>query len=155
MHKKIPLKDLEPLIRDALGKGENFPIIPHGQSMLPLLRPGTDTVELSPLPETINPGDIILYKRDDGTFVLHRVMTFKNGIFTFCGDSQTAFEKGIKKEQMIAIVNTFFRDGEKIDLINNSEYLSYKKKLLRQKKFGFALFSLKKTVKKVLKYHAG
>ncbi len=151
MNKQIPLKELEPLIRETLKKGGTFPIIPKGQSMLPLLRPGVDEVLLSPLPEEVLKGDIILYKREDGSFVLHRVMGKKGALYTFCGDNQTVFEKGLKKEQMIAIVLEITRDGEKINLTENKEYLSYKKKLLNKKKLDNFLLRVKIKIKKALK----
>ncbi len=150
MSKKILLRDLEPFIREALDKGQSFPLLPHGQSMLPLLRPGIDTIFLSPLPENIKKGDILLFKREDGTFVLHRVMKYKGDSITFCGDGQTVFEEGIKKEQLIAIVETIFRDGEKIFLPENKKYLVYKKKILAKKKISFAFYKLKAKIKKYL-----
>ena len=41
--------------------------------MLPLLREGVDSVMLS-LAEEIKKYDMVLYQRDDGQFVLHRVV---------------------------------------------------------------------------------
>ncbi len=148
MNKYIPLKDLEPLIRETLKKGFSFPILPHGQSMLPLLRPGVDEVHLSPLPSCLSEGDIILYKREDGSFVIHRLMKIKNSLYTFCGDSQVIFEKGIKRNQLIAIVTKIVRDGEKIDLSQNKKYLAYKKRLLAEKKLNFFIYRVKQNIKR-------
>ena len=147
MSKQISLKYLEPLIRETLEKGGIFPILPNGQSMLPFLRPGADEVFLSPLPEKIVSGDIILYKRVDGTFVLHRVMEVKDSLYTFCGDGQIIFEKDIKKDQMIAFVAEVVKDGKKIDLTSDKKYLAYKKRLVAIKKVNFFIYRVKAKLK--------
>lgn len=151
MTKKFSMADLEPLIFEVLSKGGTFTMLPRGTSMLPLIREGLDSVILSPLPDKILSGDIILYKRDSGQFVLHRVMKAKNGSFTMCGDNQVVFEKGITRQNMIALASGIIRDDEEITFSENEDYLAYTKKLLSDKKKQNMIFLFKHYIKKSLK----
>ena len=151
MSKQFSMNELEPLIKDVLSNGGNFTFIPRGTSMLPLIREGLDSVVLSPLPETISPGDIILYKRDNGQFVLHRVMKEKNNAYVMCGDNQVLFEKGITNSHMIAIVTGIIRDGEETVFSESEDYLSYTKKILSEKKRKNRIYITKQRIKKLLK----
>ena len=147
----LSMKALEPLLNEALEKNCSFTLIPRGTSMLPLIREGKDSVILSPLPYTVNVGDIILYKRTNGQFVLHRVMKAKNGSFTMCGDNQVVFEKGITRQNMIALASGIIRDDEEITFSENEDYLAYTKKLLSDKKKQNMIFLFKHYIKKSLK----
>jgi signal peptidase I len=67
---------------------ENVPVPISGVSMRPFLRNG-DFAYLAPLPEKIRKGDILLFRRSDGRYVLHRVYkTRKDGTYLMLGDSQ-------------------------------------------------------------------
>ena len=144
------MKDLEPLIIETVQKGYTFPMFPKGSSMLPLFREGEDSVILSALPEKINAGDIILYKRENEQYVLHRVMKVKKDTFVMCGDNQAVFEKGITRENMIALASGMIRDGEEISFSENEKYISYVKRTLSEKKIKHAISLLKAVVKKTL-----
>ena len=80
--------------------------------MLPMLRQGIDQVVLSPLPETLHRFDLVLYQRDNGQFVLHRIVEIDGGEYTCLGDNQFQKEQGLRRDQMIAVVTAFFRNGK-------------------------------------------
>ncbi len=105
-HNKIffTLAECEPLLRSTLAKGGAFRFIPRGTSMLPTIVGGRDMVELSPLPERLRKFQIVLYKRDNGAFVLHRIVRIKGDTFTMRGDHQYVNEPGIRREQLLGIV---------------------------------------------------
>lgn len=85
-----------------------------GSSMTPFLVPGRDSVELTAIENEPKKGDVVLYKRKNGAYVLHRVIKKdRNGLY-FAGDSQTFVEGPIGKEQLIAVCCAFYRKGEKI-----------------------------------------
>ena len=87
-----------------------LPLIVSGSSMTPFLVGGRDTVYLSRLERPVRRGDILLYQRDSGQYVLHRVWKVeKNGTFTMVGDAQTELEPGIREDQIIAIVTLVLR----------------------------------------------
>ena len=81
--------------------------------MLPTIKEGRDKVTLSPAPEKLKRGDIAFYKRENGQFVLHRVVKVRGG-YVFCGDNQYSLERGIKKEQIIAICSHINRNGKNV-----------------------------------------
>lgn len=106
--KEVRLEDVLPLIREQLDAGKPVCICPKGTSMLPMLRQGIDSVVLSPLPKKLKKYDLPLYRRDNGAFVLHRVV--KAGeTYTCVGDNQFHLEKGLRHDQMIAVVTGFYR----------------------------------------------
>lgn len=111
----VHLKDLLPRMEEAFARGESISIIPQGESMLPMLRPGVDSVTLSAVPETLRKYDLPLYRRDNGQFVLHRIV--KVGTTLTCmGDNQLTFERGLRKEQMLAVVTSFRRGNKEISV---------------------------------------
>jgi len=113
LEKEMHLEQLMPLIQEALSAGRNVKFSPRGISMLPMLHQGRDSVILSPLPEKLRKYDLPLYRRDDGHYVLHRVV--KAGeTYTCIGDNQFEYEPGLRHDQMIALVTAFIRDGQQI-----------------------------------------
>ena len=112
-----------PLIREALDHGRSVRFSPRGSSMLPMLREGVDSIVLSPLPEKLRKFDLPLYRRDDGKYVLHRIIEARE-TFTCMGDNQFTPEPGLRREQMIGIVTAFYR-GEKMHTVTALPYRLY------------------------------
>lgn len=97
-----------PLIEEALAAGQTVRFSPKGTSMLPFLRQGIDQVELSPLPEKLRKYDLPLYRRDNGQYVLHRIVRVGE-TYTCVGDNQFELEHGVRRDQMIARVTAVIR----------------------------------------------
>lgn len=108
----VPMEDLMPLIQEVLSKGQDVHISPKGVSMLPMLRQGIDSVVLSPITKELRKYDIPLYRRDNGKYVLHRIVDVGNG-YTCIGDNQFSPEPNLRHEQMIAVVTAFYRGNKK------------------------------------------
>ena len=112
-----------PLMKEQLAAGKNVRFSPRGISMLPMLRQGIDSVVLSPLPEKLKKYDLPLYQRDNGQYVLHRIV--KAGeTYTCIGDNQFALEPGLRHDQMIALVTVFTR-GEREYSVKHPGYWLY------------------------------
>ena len=105
----VCLEEMMPLIEEALGTGQSIRIHPYGISMLPMLHEGRDSVVLSSV-KKIKKYDIILYQREKGKYVLHRVVGVGD-TYTCIGDNQYVLEKGIAPEQVIAVCTAFTRNG--------------------------------------------
>lgn len=118
-----PMDSLVPLIRERLAAGQNVTFSPQGVSMLPMLRQGIDTVTLSPLPDKLRKYDLPLYRRDDGKYILHRVVAVGD-TYTCVGDNQFVLEHGLRHDQMIALVTAFTR-GEKDHSVTEALYCIY------------------------------
>lgn len=110
-------RELLPLIREQIALGGSVRIAPRGTSMLPMLRQGVDTVVLSPVPDRLRKYDIPFYRRDDGQFVLHRIVAVGD-TYTCIGDNQYELESGVGQDQMIAVVTSFTRGGREISVTN-------------------------------------
>ena len=70
----VSMEELVPLIREVLSNGQSVRFSPKGTSMLPMLRQGIDSVVLSPVTCRLKKYDIPLYQRDDGSYILHRII---------------------------------------------------------------------------------
>lgn len=112
-----------PVIKEKLASSGTVKFSPQGISMLPMLRQGIDSVVLSPVPERLKKYDLPLYQRDDGKYILHRVVEAGES-YTCCGDNQFVLEYGLRHEQMIAIVTGFTR-GEKEHSVDELGYKLY------------------------------
>lgn len=117
------MEDLAPLIKEVCKTGGSLRFSPRGTSMLPMLRQGIDSVVVSPLPDVLSKYDIPLYRRDDGKYILHRIVDVGD-TYTCMGDNQFAAEKHLRHDQMIALVTGFYR-GEKYHSVREPGYLLY------------------------------
>lgn len=117
------LDNLMPLFHERLAAGQKIKFNPRGISMLPMLRQGIDSVTLSPLPDKLKKYDLPLYQRDDGKYILHRVIA-AGDTYTCCGDNQFYPEHGLRHDQMIALVTSFSR-GEKEHSVRETSYKLY------------------------------
>lgn len=121
--KELELSTLLPLMQENLAAGRTVRFSPRGISMLPMLRQGVDCVILSPAPEKLRKYDIPFYRRDDGKFILHRVVEVGE-TYTCIGDNQFELEEGVRHDQVIAVVSGFTR-GEKEHRVSEWSYQFY------------------------------
>ena len=112
----VSMEDLIPVIRMQLENGGRAPLVVTGISMHPTLRHCRDLVELVPMNRAPKRGDLILYRRDNGIYVLHRIVTKpENGCFVCSGDHQWEPED-VRADQIIALVDTYIRGGKHISV---------------------------------------
>lgn len=124
---KVKVADPEQVMEPLLGLLEEtdaVPLVISGNSMSPFLVHGRDTVYLSKPEENLRRGDMLLYRRRNGAYVLHRVYRVDGDCFTLVGDAQTVLEPGICRDQILARVTA----------------VRWKGKLLRSGSFLWALF---------------
>lgn len=109
-----PMESLVPLIRLQLENGGRSHLVVTGISMHPTLRHGRDRVELVPPPVTLRRGDLILYQRANGRYILHRIVSKpKSGSFICSGDNQWQPEN-VNADQVIALADTYIRGKKRI-----------------------------------------
>ena len=113
--KTVALEQLMPLIREQLERGKTVTFAPRGVSMLPLLRQGKDAVVLSPVESILNKNDIILYRRDNGRYILHRIVEV-GPTYTCMGDNQTDPEYGVCRQQIIGVVSAVIRQNKRVEI---------------------------------------
>lgn len=107
----LPMEQLVELILLQLQQGGIAPLTVTGSSMYPTFRHRRDTVMLSV--RQPHKYDVILYRRDDGDYILHRIVKEENG-FICCGDNQWQPEP-VREDQIIAAVVGFDREGKRYD----------------------------------------
>ena len=122
---KVSMTEIVPLLKEVISGGGKFSFKVTGGSMFPLLIEGRDSVILEKI-HTLKAGDIILYQRDDGNYVLHRIVKIKNGELYLCGDAQFVIEYPIRYDQVIAVACAIVRNGETIK-VSNPKYKFYTK----------------------------
>ena len=121
----VSLDELYPVIKEQLESGGTVQLPITGTSMLPLLVWGRDSVELVKC-ENAQKHDIIFYRRDDGHFVLHRIIGENDNGYILCGDNQWVKEFGICDRHIIGVVKSITRNGRKINT-GNRLYSFYSK----------------------------
>ncbi len=114
--KGAAMETIVPLLVETLENGGSMRIYPRGISMLPMIRQGIDSVVLSCKGERLKKYDIPLYRRADGSYVLHRVIKAADGEYVCSGDNQIAVERGVRHENVIAVVTAFSRGNANYDV---------------------------------------
>ena len=110
--RNVSIQELGPIIAQTVNAGGTAELTVTGRSMLPLLLDRVSRVKLTAISEP-RYGDMVLYRRDSGTYVLHRLIRCNaDGTYTMCGDGQTVPEPGLRRDQMIAVVRSFARRGK-------------------------------------------
>ncbi len=110
MKKRLSSEQLLPLLKDITENNGIFPLTVTGTSMTPTLYSERDIVNLvSPKNRVPKKYDIVLFVRNDGKVVLHRIIKIlPNNRFLINGDSQTWTEI-IHQTQIIAVTQSFVR----------------------------------------------
>lgn len=113
--KIVSASELMPQYEELLRSGARLPLTVSGGSMTPFLVSGRDTVLLAAAPKEIKKGDILLFRRSDGGYVLHRLLRTDGKTLAFVGDAQDEIEEPVLPEQVIAKVVAVRRKGKELD----------------------------------------
>lgn len=105
------IKDLIPVIEETVQSGGSIRFTVTGISMTPILANRRDSVVLSK-PENIKKYDIVLHKRDNGDYILHRVIKRSGDILTIAGDNEITKERNVNINCVIGKVISFTRKGK-------------------------------------------
>ncbi|MBQ4618190.1 MAG: S24/S26 family peptidase [Clostridia bacterium] len=84
----------------------------HGVSMEPLLCNHRDTVFIEPF-DTLKKRDVVLYRRDSGQLVLHRLLSQSGDTCIVCGDNDFVRET-IRVSQILGVMTAFTRKGRTV-----------------------------------------
>lgn len=105
-----PIGEMIPLMTELFSKGKSVAFSPRGTSMRPMLREGRDSVILSRVDRPLKKYDVILYRRADDTYVLHRIVSVEGDTYRCVGDQQFLTES-VAHDQVIAVLTAFRRRG--------------------------------------------
>ncbi len=110
---QVAMVELLPMMEDSFRQGMTVTLGVTGNSMLPLFRDRRDSVILSPCdPLSLRRGDVPLYRRPDGKFVLHRIIHVKKDTYELAGDAQRTLECDLPKSCVLAVMTGFVRKGK-------------------------------------------
>ena len=123
----LKMEEIRPLIDEAFKNGQSFSFPINGTSMNPLLHTG-DVVKIKDIKNhTVKKGDILLYQRQSGQYVIHRVRHIKKDSYVIVGDHQVELEYDVLPSQIIAYAVSYKKSGkEKEYLLKGFKYGIYK-----------------------------
>lgn len=107
--------------KTELEKNGAIAFVPGGNSMWPILKNKSQSVIILPKTEKLKRFDVALYQRDNGTYVLHRVMQPTEYGYVMCGDSQFTLEK-VREEAVFGVMTSFYRGKNSIE-VTDKEYI--------------------------------
>ncbi len=110
--KTLEPQQLMPQLLELLEVTEPVPLVISGSSMTPFLVHSRDTVYLSKIRQPLKRGDMVLYRRSSGNYILHRIYRAEEDSYTMVGDAQFQLEPGIRPDQILAVVTAVRRKGK-------------------------------------------
>lgn len=115
MNKRVAMSELSPLMAETLQNDGKVIFTTTGTSMLPLLRHRKDRVCLiKPQEQPLKKYDLPLFVRDDGKYILHRIVRVTPDGYKVTGDNQSVIEYPVRHSQVIGVVQGIFRGGRYI-----------------------------------------
>ena len=100
------------MLRDLVNEGKECRLLISGSSMAPFLVHERDSILFSKPDRELRRGDMVFYQRDNGQYVMHRILKVKPEGLDIIGDAQTEVEGPVKPEQVFALVTKVNRKGK-------------------------------------------
>lgn len=121
---ELPMRELVELLEVQLRGGGKAALTVTGSSMVPMLQHRRDQVWLTTLTRAPKKGDVILYRRESGRYVLHRVIRPDGPVGCLCcGDNDWKTEL-VRRTEIVGVVCEFRRKG-KIYSVEDWQYRLY------------------------------
>lgn len=140
-------------IAEELRAGRVVSTETHGISMRPLLTEGKTVVVIEPLRRALTVGELPVFLRADGKYVIHRVIGMDEKNYYTRGDNCLSFET-VPKEQMLGVVAEIYRNGRMLRVTDRRYrlYVAFWQAMtplrLGWKRLRARLFALKKKIAK-------
>ncbi len=123
---QVSFAEILPVMQEKLAAGGEVSFTVSGTSMQPMVFDRKDTVTLKKATLPLKKYEVPFYRRDDGQFVLHRIVKIqKNGNYTCRGDNQTVNEPDVRNDQIIGVLSSFERGGKFVDVKKSFKYKIY------------------------------
>lgn len=113
----IDVKVMDPedyfeMIEDLLAEGREVKMTPKGNSMLPFIKGGRDSVVLTKPSKAFEVGDIVLAKIGD-RFIMHRIFAVEEENLTLMGDGNICGTEHCTSTDVIALVTEIHKENGK------------------------------------------
>ena len=102
------------VLKELLADGKQVSLAVTGSSMEPFLTGGRDQVLLVPVKHPLKKGDLVLFQRENGAYVLHRILRVTSRGCILIGDGQQETEGPIQRERILGVAERALRNGESI-----------------------------------------
>ena len=138
--------------KTEIEKSGAIAFVPGGNSMWPTLKNRGQSVIVRKKDGRLKKYDVAFYLRDNGSFVLHRVMEVVEDGYTMLGDSQYNLEP-VREEQVFGVLEGFYH-GKKYITVDNPRYIKKVEKWFSRKfirRVRLALFYRRNALKSKLK----
>lgn len=111
------LGEVERLLED----GQNVTLKATGNSMLPFITGGRDTVTLQPPQAPLQAGQIVLAHLPEERYVLHRILHTDGTNLVLMGDGNLSETESCHRNAVKGVVTSILRNGHTIDIQTKSE----------------------------------
>ncbi len=106
----ISIKQWHELSLDGVSTSVSLKL--DGESMRPLIRKQKDSVTVLPVYRELKKGDIVLFARNDGAYVVHRVCKISVDEIVTVGDNCIKFDAPVPILSVLGIVVRLERNGK-------------------------------------------
>lgn len=102
-------------LRELTEAGQEVSVTITGNSMSPFMVHHRDRICFKKPDRPLKKGDMVFYQRDNGQFIMHRILKVTEEGYDIVGDAQIDIERGIREDQIFAIVTKVYRKGKWIE----------------------------------------
>jgi len=102
------------VLRGLIEEGHEVSMLVSGSSMSPFICHQRDTIFFKKPDAPLKKGDMVFYQRDSGQYVMHRILRVRGDMYDIVGDAQTEIERGVRRDQIFAIITRVKRKGKMI-----------------------------------------
>lgn len=109
----VDTREYVSVLRELVNEGKEVSMLISGSSMSPFLIHGRDMIFFAKPQRPLRVGDMVFYQRDSGQFVMHRIIKVRrDGCYDIVGDNQTQIERGVRRDQIFALITKVKRKGK-------------------------------------------
>lgn len=99
-------------LRELTEQGNEVSLIISGNSMAPFMRHQRDSICFAKPKRPLKKGDMVFYQRDNGQFIMHRIVKVTPQGYNITGDAQSEIEQNVREDQIFAVVTKVCRKGK-------------------------------------------
>ncbi len=102
-------------IENEISQNGYYVFTVSGTSMMPIIRPGRDLAIIESHQGRYKLKDTVLFKRDNGVYVLHRIKKVRDNDYIIVGDNSYENEP-VRDNQILGILTTIKRNDKAIKI---------------------------------------
>ena len=108
-------------VEEFLHEGKEVKMVPKGNSMLPFIKGGRDSVVLTSCDRPLEVGDIVLAKVGD-RYVMHRLFAVEGDKLTLMGDGNIAGKERCTRADVLALVKEIHKENGKVRIPGKARF---------------------------------